>query len=105
MLQKGALVKLSPIEGGFYSKIFLVPKKDGNMRPVINLKALNQFVVTRHFKMEGMHTLLQPTILCDPNSQAFLNRRSPLSVHLPSLRPVQRTWAFTKILKPATEQG
>ncbi len=27
------------------------------MRPVINLKALNQFVEVQHFKMEGMHNL------------------------------------------------
>ena len=33
------------------------------MRPVINLKALNQFVYPQHFKMKGIHTvrdLMQP---------------------------------------------
>jgi hypothetical protein len=30
---------------------FFVPKKNG---PVINLKDLNAFVTTRHFKMEGI---------------------------------------------------
>ena len=34
-----------------------MPKKDGRQRPVINLKALNEFVQPRHFKMEGFHTL------------------------------------------------
>ena len=42
---------------GFYSVLFLVSKKDGGQRPVINLIALNQFVQAQHFKMEGVHTL------------------------------------------------
>lgn len=43
--------------GGFYSTLFLVPKKDGGQRPVINLKCLNAFIEAPHFKMEGIHTL------------------------------------------------
>ena len=38
-------------------------KKDGGQRQAINLKGLNQFVKTEHFKMEGLHLfpdLLQP---------------------------------------------
>ncbi len=42
---------------GFYSQLFLVPKKDGNQRPVINLKRLNTFEKTKHFKMDGIHML------------------------------------------------
>ena len=41
----------------FYSVFFLVPKKNGQMRLVINLKALNQWVETPHFKMEGLTSL------------------------------------------------
>ena len=40
-----------------YSNMFIVPKKDGGQRPVINLKHLNEFVKSKHFKMEGLHTV------------------------------------------------
>ena len=42
---------------GFKSQLFSVPKKDDGARPIINLKGLNTFVETVHFKMEGIHML------------------------------------------------
>jgi hypothetical protein len=48
---------------GVISEIFLIPKKSGGFRPIINLKLINKkfnfFVVYRHFKMEGIRTLKQ----------------------------------------------
>ena len=35
--------------------MFIVPKKDWGQRPVINLKSLNKYVKSEHFKMEGLH--------------------------------------------------
>ena len=49
-------VKTPPV-GGFFSTLFLMPKKDGGQRPVINLKKLNSSINAPHFKMEGIHTL------------------------------------------------
>ena len=59
LLGKGAVVIVEPAasEEGFYSTLFLVPKAEGRMRPVINLKALNFWVHPQHFKMEDIHTL------------------------------------------------
>jgi len=58
LLDKDAIIPVPPEEkGGFYSSLFLIPKKDGKMISVINLKHLNSWVLTQHFKMEGMHTL------------------------------------------------
>lgn len=47
----------APLNEGFISSMFIVPKKDGGNRPVINLKPLNQFLVYENFKMEGIHML------------------------------------------------
>ena len=52
---------------GFISQLFSVPKKDGGMRPIINLKSLNTFVDTVHFKMEGIHMLKDILKSGDPN--------------------------------------
>ena len=37
--------------------MFMVSKKGGGQRPIINLKYLNKFVKSEHFKMEGLHTV------------------------------------------------
>ena len=58
MFSKGAVTEIqTPPEGRFFSTLFLVPKKDGGQRPVINLKSLNSFINAPHFKMEGIHAL------------------------------------------------
>ena len=57
MMAKGAIQEASRRGKGFISNVFLVHKKDGGQRPVINLKKLNEYVHTEHFKMEGIHLL------------------------------------------------
>ena len=58
MLNKGAIVQVDPSTRGFYSTFFLVPKKDGGQRPVLNLKGLNQFVNVRTFRMQTPQQVL-----------------------------------------------
>ena len=56
MLEKGAILEVKgTMTDGFFSSLFLVPKKEGQMRTVLNLKPLNRFIYHMHFKMEGMH--------------------------------------------------
>ena len=57
MLEKAAIHIVHPHEKeqGFISALFLVPKKGGGQRPVINLRPLNQYIPYEHFKMEGIH--------------------------------------------------
>ena len=46
---------------GYYSTYFLVPKKDGGVRPILNLKPFNKNVPKQHFKMETLQGIL-PTL-------------------------------------------
>ena len=57
LLHKGAIRHCTHGTRGFYSTVFVVPKKGGSWRPIINLKNLNSYVVTPHFKMETVQNL------------------------------------------------
>ena len=57
LLEKGTITKVNPESPSFYSRIFLVPKKDGGQHPVINLCPLNQFVDKKSFKMDTLKSL------------------------------------------------
>jgi hypothetical protein len=53
LLDKGAIVHIDNPGPGFYSHIFVVPKKQkGSLRLIIDLSRLNRFLRVPHFKME-----------------------------------------------------
>ena len=53
LLMKGAIQRVTNVRSlGFYSWLFLVPKKTGDLRPVIDLSTLNRHMVVPHFTME-----------------------------------------------------
>ena len=42
---------------GFYSRLFLVPKKNGTLRPIIDLSTLNAYLEVPTFKMETVSSI------------------------------------------------
>lgn len=59
LLLKGAITVAQHSKEESLSNIFLVPKKTGDLRPVINLKPSNEFVHDIHFKMENIESVKQ----------------------------------------------
>ena len=61
LLQKRAIEEVTKDHPrrGFFSRIFLVQKRSGGWRPVIDLSRLNQFVLCPHFKMETLNSIRQ----------------------------------------------
>ena len=53
LLVKGAIRRVHPahLSPGFYSHMFLVPKKTGGWRPVLDLSGLNRFIRKESFRM------------------------------------------------------
>lgn len=64
MLHEHAIEYSHHEDGEFISNLFLVPKPNGNFRPVINLKQLNEFVCYEKFKQETLNFVLE---LIQPN--------------------------------------
>lgn len=58
LLSKSAIQISNHEKDEFISNIFLVQKKNGKYRPVINLKGLNQYVKYFHFKQENLQSVL-----------------------------------------------
>lgn len=47
------------VRHGFYSTIFVVPKRQGGLRPILNLRPLNQLIIPKHFKMETLRSIMK----------------------------------------------
>ena len=52
LVSQGVINHCQPRRDQFISSIFLVPKPDGSSRLILNLKKLNNFIESVHFKME-----------------------------------------------------
>ena len=71
---------MNEIQAGFYSTFFLVPKKNGKMRPVLNLRPLNRYLQKNHFKMDTMSKVLN---LVKPKDWAISLDLTEAYLHIP----------------------
>lgn len=66
LLEKEAIELVRKTQSmGFYSHVFLVRKKSGKMRPVVNLRALNAFLKVSKFKMETARSIASAVLPFD----------------------------------------
>jgi len=120
--QKRVIIPIPPRQAreGFYSTYFTVPKKDGGLRPILNLKRFNVGVKKSTFKMETLRSIISVThrgqwLASLDLKDAYLH----VPVHQPHRKYLRFVWkgqgyefqalpfglstaprAFTKILAP-----
>lgn len=58
LLRKRAIREITVGSEGFVCSLFVIPKKSGGVRPIINLKPLNQFIRYENFKRENLKRLV-----------------------------------------------
>lgn len=123
LLTIGAISKCQPCQGQFVSRTFLVPKPNGKMRFILNLKELNKFIDTKHFKIEDLRTALK--LISQNYFMAKLDLKDAyffIKIHADSKKYLRFLWnnqlfqfnclpfglstspfVFTKILKPVAK--
>ena len=94
LLHKGAIEPVYDDSPGFYSRLFVVPKKEGTYRPVIDLKVLNQHLKVPHFKMHTVQTVLK-TI--SPRDYAFTIDLTDAYLHIPVHKRDRKFLRFTSL--------
>ncbi|WKY01137.1 hypothetical protein Q1695_015273 [Nippostrongylus brasiliensis] len=55
--EKGVVETVPAGSEVWISSMFGIPKKEGSVRPIINLRPLNRFLTVPHFKMENLATI------------------------------------------------
>ena len=120
LLEMGVIEEAEFVEDQFISPIFVIPKKDGEYRMILNLKELNKFVEYSHFKMDTFETALK---MVKPNCfMASIDLRHAyysVNIYKPHRRYLRFVWKhkifeftclpfglalaprkFTKLMKP-----
>lgn len=59
LIDTGAVTACKHCEGQYLSSYFIIKKSNGKNRFILNLKSLNKFIITEHFKIEDLRTTLK----------------------------------------------
>ena len=94
LLEKCAVEPVPPGQemDGFYSTYFLIPKKDGGIRPILNLKRFNVFLRKHKFKMESLQSIIP--VMCQGQWMASIDLKDAY-FHIPIL---QDHWKYLRFL-------
>ncbi|MCG7867312.1 MAG: reverse transcriptase-like protein [Candidatus Thiodiazotropha taylori] len=93
LLQKKAVEVVSdPTSPGFYSRIFLVKKKNGKLRPIIDLSPLNKMMRVDHFQMETSSSIRKAI---PPGAWAVSIDLQDAYLHIPIHRASRKYLRFT----------
>lgn len=119
----GAVSQCQPCQNQYISSIFLIPKPNGQKRFILNLKQLNKFINTQHFKLEDLRTAIKLIssdcfmatidlkdayflINVHPNSRKYLRFQWNGQLYEFNVLPFglnTAPYVFTKILKPVAK--
>ena len=58
LILKNAIVQVDDFPSLCLSQIFVIPKKTGDLRVILNLKKINMFIPVQHFRMETLSVIL-----------------------------------------------
>jgi len=59
LIRKGVIMKVKYSRSQIVSELFLLPKKDGTFRLILNLKSFNEFVIHHHFKTDSLQAVIK----------------------------------------------
>lgn len=59
LINLGAVHECMPCDSQFLSSIFVIKKSNDKNRFILNLKSLNRFIPTSHFKLEDYRTAIK----------------------------------------------
>ena len=122
-LQRGVISKSKSVHGESVCRLFLRGKPDGTFRPILNLKPVNEFLTTEHFKLEKFDyaislfeqgyymTVTDLTdaylaVMIHPDSRKHLKfrvRGQLYEFNRLVFGLATAPWLFTKLLKPVIE--
>ncbi|XP_021362427.1 uncharacterized protein LOC110456180 [Mizuhopecten yessoensis] len=94
MIVNGAIEELSPDRwySGFYSRVFLVKKKSGAWRHIIDLSTFNTYVNSPHFQMETPRRIIASV---RPGMWATSIDLKDAYFHIPVRRSARKSLRFT----------
>ena len=94
LLYQGVIVEVPAQEQGlgFYSNLFIIPKPNGDVRPILDLKGLNAYLKVRSFRMESVRSAA--AALQKNDFLASIDIKDAY-LHVPIFQPHQRFLRFT----------